>query len=152
MEIIFWSGTISLGPAQYVNQYFIWHKKFGAAQSILEPVEGQGKRVRQHIFFWTLGQTWNPITKTILAKSNFFLIYILSLLLSSLVSPNSDRDCISNISVSSHYCKLHCTYLKAVKSSQKAVNKQSDGIWKVVRWQSCNSQKLLGSSQVAVKE
>ena len=54
MEIIFWSGTISLGPAQYVNQYSIWHKKFGAAQSILEPVEGQGIMLRQfkvHDFF-----------------------------------------------------------------------------------------------------
>ena len=38
------------------------------------------------------------------------------------------------------------------KGSQKAVNKQSDGIWTVVRQQSGNSQQLLGSSQVAVKE
>ena len=42
MEIIFWFGTISLGPVQYVNQCFDWHKNFGLAQNILRPVERQG--------------------------------------------------------------------------------------------------------------
>ena len=35
------SGTITLEPAQYVNQYLAWHKKFGTAQNILGPVEGR---------------------------------------------------------------------------------------------------------------
>ena len=39
MEIIIWSGTKSLGLAQYVNQVLVWHKIFGPAQDILGPVE-----------------------------------------------------------------------------------------------------------------
>ena len=45
MEIISQSGTISFGPAQYVNQYLVWHKKFGPVQNILLPVEGRGINV-----------------------------------------------------------------------------------------------------------
>ena len=39
MEIIFWSDSKRLGPAQYVNQYLVW---LGPAQNILGPVEGLG--------------------------------------------------------------------------------------------------------------
>ena len=35
-------GPKSLGPAQYVNQCLVWRKNIGPAQTILEPVEGQG--------------------------------------------------------------------------------------------------------------
>ena len=42
MKIIFWSGTKSLGLAQYVNQFLLWQKKFEPAQNILGPVEGRG--------------------------------------------------------------------------------------------------------------
>ena len=42
MKIIFWSGTKSLGPAQYVNKCLVRQKKFGPAQNNLGPVEGQG--------------------------------------------------------------------------------------------------------------
>ena len=41
-QIIFWSGTKSLGQAQYVNQFLVWHKKFGPVQNVLGPVKGQG--------------------------------------------------------------------------------------------------------------
>jgi hypothetical protein len=34
MKIIFWSGTTKLGLAQYVNQFLVWHKKFGPAQNV----------------------------------------------------------------------------------------------------------------------
>ena len=44
MEIIFWSGTIILGLAQYKNHYLVWHKQFGPAQNISGPVEGRGIR------------------------------------------------------------------------------------------------------------
>ena len=33
-------------PAQYVNQFLVWHKTFGPAQNILGPVKGQGIRVQ----------------------------------------------------------------------------------------------------------
>ena len=42
MKIIFWSGTKSLGLAQYVNQFLAWHKKIGPTQNVLGPVKGQG--------------------------------------------------------------------------------------------------------------
>ena len=41
MKIIFWSGTKSLGLAQYSTQFLVWHKKFGPAQNVLGPVKGQ---------------------------------------------------------------------------------------------------------------
>ena len=41
MEIIFWYGTKSLGLAQYVNLFLVWHKKFKPAQNTLRPVEGR---------------------------------------------------------------------------------------------------------------
>ena len=31
-----------MGLAQYVNQFLVWHKKFGLAQNVLGPVKGQG--------------------------------------------------------------------------------------------------------------
>ena len=45
MEIIIWSGIKKMGLAQFVNQFLVWHKKFGPAQNILGPVEGQGRSV-----------------------------------------------------------------------------------------------------------
>ena len=42
MQIIFWSGTKSLGTAQYLNKFWSYTIKFGPAQTILGPVEGQG--------------------------------------------------------------------------------------------------------------
>ena len=42
MQIIFLSGTKCLWLQQYVNKFLVWHKKFGSAQNILEPVKGQG--------------------------------------------------------------------------------------------------------------
>ena len=50
MQIIFWSGTKALVLAQYVNQFLVWHKKFGPAQTtyfgtcIRQIVEGQGNK------------------------------------------------------------------------------------------------------------
>ena len=44
MQIIFWSGTESLGLAQNMNKFLVWHKKFEPAQNILGPVKGQGIR------------------------------------------------------------------------------------------------------------
>ena len=41
-KIIFWSGTKSLGRAQYLNKFWCDTK---AAQTILESVEGQGKSI-----------------------------------------------------------------------------------------------------------
>ena len=43
MKIIFWYGTKSLGPAQYVNPFLVWHKKSGSSQNILGPLKGRGK-------------------------------------------------------------------------------------------------------------
>ena len=43
MKIIFWSGTKKLELSQYVNQFLVWHKKFGPARNVLGPVKGQGK-------------------------------------------------------------------------------------------------------------
>ena len=40
--IIFLSGTKCLWLPQYVNNFLVWHKKFGPAQNILGPVKGQG--------------------------------------------------------------------------------------------------------------
>ena len=34
--------------AQYVNQFYLWHKKFGPAQILLEPVEGQGVGLKDY--------------------------------------------------------------------------------------------------------
>ena len=45
MKIIFWSGTKSLGTAQYLNKFWSYTIKFGPAQTILGPVEGQGIRL-----------------------------------------------------------------------------------------------------------
>ena len=42
MKIILWSGTKNLGLVQYVNQFLVWHKKFGPTQNVLGPVKGQG--------------------------------------------------------------------------------------------------------------
>ena len=42
MQIIFLSGTKFLRLPKYVNKFLVWHKKFGPAQNILGPVEGQG--------------------------------------------------------------------------------------------------------------
>ena len=42
MKIILWSGTKSLGLAQYVNQFLVWHKKFGPAQNVLGLIKEQG--------------------------------------------------------------------------------------------------------------
>ena len=42
MQIIFLSGTKCLWLPQYVNKFLVWHKKFGPALNILEPVKGQG--------------------------------------------------------------------------------------------------------------
>ena len=46
MEIIIWFATKNLGPAQYINQFFVCHKKIGQAQNILGPVEGRGIRLQ----------------------------------------------------------------------------------------------------------
>ena len=51
MKIIFCSGTKSLVLAQYVNQFLVWHKTFGAAQNILGPVEGQGIRLEISVVY-----------------------------------------------------------------------------------------------------
>ena len=45
MQIIFLSGPKCLWLPQCVNKFLVWHKKFGPAQNILEPVKGQGKSV-----------------------------------------------------------------------------------------------------------
>ena len=42
MEIIFWFGSKSLGPAQYVNQFWVFLKKYEPAKYILGTLEGQG--------------------------------------------------------------------------------------------------------------
>ena len=42
MQIISLSGTKILSLPQYLNKFFVWHKKFGPAQNILGPVKGQG--------------------------------------------------------------------------------------------------------------
>ena len=42
IQIIFLSDTKCLWLAQYVNKFLVRHKKFGPAQNILGPVEGQG--------------------------------------------------------------------------------------------------------------
>ena len=41
MQIICLSGTKYLWLPQYVNEFLVWHKKFGPAQNILGPVKGQ---------------------------------------------------------------------------------------------------------------
>ena len=41
LQIIFLSGTKCLWLTQYVNEYLVWHKKFGPAQNIFGPVKGQ---------------------------------------------------------------------------------------------------------------
>ena len=56
--IIFLSCTKSLGLAQYVNKFLVRQKKFGPAQNILGPVEGQGKsnfKKRREMFFKFFG-------------------------------------------------------------------------------------------------
>ena len=44
MQIIFWSGRKTLAPAQYVNQFLVWHKNLGPAQTVWRPVKGQGSK------------------------------------------------------------------------------------------------------------
>jgi len=51
MKIIFWSGTKSLGLAQYLNQFLVWHKKFGPAQNVFGPAKEQGTRLRDKYCF-----------------------------------------------------------------------------------------------------
>ena len=43
MQIIFLPGKKYLWLTQYVNEFLVWHKKFGPAQSILGSVKGQGR-------------------------------------------------------------------------------------------------------------
>ena len=40
------AGTKSFGAAPNAIQFLVWSKKFGPAQNILGPVEGQGTRQR----------------------------------------------------------------------------------------------------------
>ena len=54
VQNIFCSGTKSLGLAQCVNQFLVWHETFGSAQNILGPVEGQCRRFFSLIFFENL--------------------------------------------------------------------------------------------------
>ena len=41
IQIIFSSGKKCLWLAHYVNKFLVWHKKFGLAQTFLQPVKGQ---------------------------------------------------------------------------------------------------------------
>jgi hypothetical protein len=47
MQILFLSGTKCLWLAHYVYKFLGWLKKFGPAQNILGPVEGQGNSCLQ---------------------------------------------------------------------------------------------------------
>ena len=72
MKIIFWSGTKSLGPAQYVNKCLVRQKKFGPAQNNLGPVEGQGNS--KFIFCAStkyFGVALNAIQFLVLHKKNW---------------------------------------------------------------------------------
>ena len=40
--VLKWFGTKWFGMAQNINQFLVWHKKFGPAQNILESEEGRG--------------------------------------------------------------------------------------------------------------
>ena len=44
MEIIFWSGTKSLGLEEFTFHFLVWQKTFAPAQNILEPIEGRVMR------------------------------------------------------------------------------------------------------------
>ena len=58
--LTFFFGKKCLRLPQYVNTYFVWHKKFGLAQNILGPVKGQGIRllltyiVQRHLSLLTI--------------------------------------------------------------------------------------------------
>ena len=71
MQIIFCTGTKCLWLAQYVNNFLVWHKKFGLAQNILGHVKGQGIR---RVFKMTYGffSSSLPPQKRLFGKRSIF--------------------------------------------------------------------------------
>ena len=66
MQIIFLYGTKCLRLPQNVYKFLVWHKKFGPAQNILEPVKGQGIIVLNYVL------TFVEMVRTFLMCKNMY--------------------------------------------------------------------------------
>ena len=54
MEIIFWCGKKSLGPAQYENQFLERHKKFGRTQWLIVTLISDHLSSNVIIWIWSI--------------------------------------------------------------------------------------------------
>ena len=71
---VFSATPKSLWLAQYVNQFLVWHKKFGPAQNILRPVEGRSKNAIQFLVWHKIFGTAQNILGPVKEQSIFVVL------------------------------------------------------------------------------